>query len=209
MSTIGGPVRTGSPSGTFGLRDRIEPRAQGVCALTAIGRDRAIYQARIGRRDRRIVEAKLLHHAAGEILHHHIRLRDELTRDLQRCRIGEVERNAALVAIETEESRALAADFGMFVGARVVAAIRVFNLDDLGAEIREGLRAGGTSDNAGEIHDQQTIEGSRFALCARRARRQLRSGSHVRRFPLLFCQAELIALAAKCGFGSLLPEPCR
>ncbi len=99
----------------FGLRDRIKARTQGELALAAIGRDRAIDQPRIGRRDRRIVEPELLHHAAGEILHHDIRLRDQLARDLQRRRIVEVERDAALVAIEAEEGRALAADFRMFI----------------------------------------------------------------------------------------------
>jgi hypothetical protein len=64
------------------------------------------------------------------------------------------------------------------------------------------LRACGTSNDAGEIHDQQTIEGSRFALCARRALRQLRSGSHIGRFLLLFCQAKPVA-----GGESATSEP--
>src|SRR4029079_3946879 len=38
-------------------------------------------------------------------------------------------------------------------------------------------------DDTGEVDDQQTIEGRRFALGSRRARRQLRSGGHIRRFP--------------------------
>ena len=165
----------------FGLRDRIEAGTQRERALAAIGRDRAIDQARIGRRDRRIVETEFLHHAAGEILHHDIRLRDQFARDLERRRIGEIERDAALVAIEAEEGRALAADFRVFVRPRIVAAVRVFDLDDFGAEIGERLRAGRTGDDPGEIDHQQTVEGGRLALCSRRALRQLRSYRHDQR----------------------------
>ena len=191
----------------FGLRDRIEARTQGELALAAIGRDRAIDQPRIGRRDRRIVEAEFLHHAAGEILHHHIRFRDQFARHLQRRRIGEIERNAALVAIETEKGRALAADFRMFIVAGVVASIRVFDLDHLGAEIGQRLRAGRAGNDPGEVDNQQTIEGSRFALCARRSLRQLRSGSHIRHFLLLFCLAKPAAVAATGDFKAFYRKP--
>jgi hypothetical protein len=42
----------------------------------------------------------------------------------------------------------------MFVMPRIVATFGVFDLDDVGAEIRQRLRADGTGDDAGEIHDQ-------------------------------------------------------
>ena len=224
MSTIGGPVRTGCSvrkavqrhEAAFGLCDRIEARAQGERPLAAIGGDRAIDQPRIGRRDRRIVEAELLHHAAGKILHHYVGFRDQFARNLQRRRVGEVERDAALVAVEAEKGRALAADFRMFIVARIVAAIGIFDLDDLGAEIGQRLRTGGPRNNTGEIDDQQTVEGGRLALRARRAFRQLRSGGHVGHFLVLFCLAEQIAAAAKVfqGFyrkpiGNAKPRICR
>ena len=74
----------------------------------------------------------------------------------------------------------------MLVVAGIVAALGVFNLDDLGAKIGQRLRAGGPGDHPGEVDDQQTIEGFRFALRARRSFRQLRSGSHFRHFPRYF-----------------------
>ena len=169
----------------FGLRDRVEARTQGKRSLAAVGRDRAIDQPRVGRRDVGIVETELLHHAAGEILHHHIRFRDQFARDLERRGVGEVERDAALVAIEAEIGRTLAADFRVLIAARIVAAVRVFDLDDVGAEIGQGLRAGRSGNNAGEIHHQQAVERGWHALLAGCAIRQLRSGRHDR-FVLFF-----------------------
>ena len=168
-----------------------KPGRRGERSLAAIGRDRAIDQARIGRRDRGIVEPELLHHAAGKILHHYIRLGDQRARNLERGRIGEVERDAALVAIEAEKCRALAADFGMFVMARIVAAIGIFDLDHLGAEIRQRLGTGGTRNDAREVDHQQAIEGRRLALRARRAFRQLRSGGHLGRFLIVYAAKSL------------------
>ena len=207
-STIGGPVRTGSPSGKpFSDMKPLsacvigsKPGRSANSSLAAIGRDRAIDQPRIGRRDRRIVEAEFLHHAAGEILHHHVGLRDQFARNLQRRRVGEIERDTALVAIEAEKRRALAADFRVLIVPRIVAAIRVFDLDHLGAEIGQRLRTGGSGDNPGEVDNQQTIEGRRFALGARRALRQLRSGGHIRRFPRVILPGGTDTTALKGDF---------
>ena len=57
----------------------------------------------------------------------------------------------------------------MFIAARIVAAVRVLDLDDFGAKIGQRLRAGRTGDDPGEIHDQQTVEGGRHALGSWRA----------------------------------------
>jgi hypothetical protein len=59
----------------------------------------------------------------------------------------------------------------MFIGARIVAAIGVLDLDDFGPEIGQGLRAGRTGDNPGEIHDQQTVKGGRHTRVSGRALR--------------------------------------
>ena len=98
---------------------------QGQRPLAAIGRDRAVDQARVGRRDRGIVEPVLLHHAAGEILHNDIRFRDQFAGDFERRSIVEIERDAALVAIQADKGGTLAGEIGMFITARVIAAIRV------------------------------------------------------------------------------------
>jgi hypothetical protein len=95
----------------------------------------------------------------------------------------------------------------------IVSAIRIFDLDHLGAEIGQRLRTGGTGDNTGEIDDQQTIKGSRLALGARGSLRQLRSGSHIRHFPVLFYLAEQMAAATQgaswpfTGSPQITPNP--
>jgi len=95
----------------------------------------------------------------------------------------------------------------------VVAPIRVFDLDHLGAKIGQSLRAGGTGNDAGKVDNQQTIKGSRFALCARRSLGQLRSCGHFGHFLLLFCMAKLAASAAETasrpfsGSPQITPNP--
>jgi hypothetical protein len=58
------------------------------------------------------------------------------------------------------------------------------------------LRTGWAGHNAGKVNDQQTIQSSRYTLCARRSLGQLRSCSHFGHFLLLFCMAKLAASAA-------------
>jgi hypothetical protein len=55
----------------------------------------------------------------------------------------------------------------MFVGARIITAFGVLDLDDLGTEIGKRLRAGGPRDDARKVNDQETVEGSWRILCAR------------------------------------------
>jgi hypothetical protein len=91
--------------------------------------------------------------------------------------------------------------------AGVVAAIRVFDLDHLGAKIRQRLGAGRAGHDAGKVNDQQTIEGSRYTLCARRSLGQLRSCGHFGNFLLLFYMAKLAANAANAASGPFSGSP--
>ena len=98
--------------------------------------------------------SEVLHHAAS---------RSVRARDFKRCRIGEIECDAALVAIEAEVGRALAANLRMMVMAGIVAPVGVFDLDHFGAEIRQHLRAGRACHDPGEIDNQKTIQGRRLS----------------------------------------------
>ena len=49
----------------------------------------------------------------------------------------------------------------MFIMPRIIAAIRIFDLDDLSAEIGQRLRAGRTRNDPREIDNQKTAEGGR------------------------------------------------
>ena len=99
----------------------------------------------------------------------------------------------------------------MLVMAGIVAPVGVFDLDHFGAEIGQRLRAGRAGNDPGEIDDQQTIQGSRLSLCARRSLRQLRLGGHLRHFPLLFCLAKRRFSPRLQGFltgtGGVTPNP--
>lgn len=147
----------------------LEARARGEPPLPAIGRDRTIDQARIARRHRRIIETILLHHASGEIFHHDVGLRDQFARDLARFRLGKIECDAVLAAVEADIRRALAGEISVLISARIVAAIGVLDLDYLGAELGQRLRAGRTRDDPGAIHDQETVDRGRRVVRARRA----------------------------------------
>jgi hypothetical protein len=48
--------------------------------------------------------------------------------------------------------------------SRIIAPLRIFDLDDFSAEIGQRLRAGRAGHHAGEINDQQTVEGGRNTL---------------------------------------------
>jgi hypothetical protein len=110
----------------------------------------------------------LFHHAGGKVFHHDICPRDQFSRDVARLRLGKIKRNAVLVAIQTDKGRTFAGEIGMLIAARIVAAIRILDLDDFGAKVGERLRAGGSGYDPREIHDQQTVEGCRHTFRPRR-----------------------------------------
>ena len=127
----------------------------------AVGRDREIDQLRVLRRDARIVEAILLQHAGPEILDQHVGAGEQLVHDRLAFGLGEIKADALLAPVEGHEEMALAvAAPGARTGApaRVVAAVWVFDLDDLGSHVREHLGAHGPRDHAGEIDDAYAVE---------------------------------------------------
>jgi hypothetical protein len=93
--------------------------------------------------------------------------RDQFACHVACRRLGQIESDAPLVAVQADKGRTFAGEIGMFIAPRIVAAVRILNLDHLGAKIGECLRAGRASHNPGEIHDKQTFEGARHALRSR------------------------------------------
>src|SRR5690606_13484423 len=64
----------------------------------------------------------------------------------------EVDGQASLLAIDEEEVGGFSLQFGASIeGACVVAAVRVLDLDDLGADVREGQRAPEPDQHAREV----------------------------------------------------------
>ena len=88
-------------------------------------------------------EAEPVERAGAEILQEHVRLLDQLAEQLLAARRFQVERQAALVGVEQEEKEAVAVLDVAHVAARHIAALRLLELDHVGAEKAEDLRAGG------------------------------------------------------------------
>src|SRR5262249_58311359 len=110
---------------------RAEPRR----ASLAEAADGAIDQPRINLRQRGVADAELVHHAGAEIFHDDVGFGCKLLNDRDRLGLGEIERQAALVAVDRLPSRREPA-LGPFAAQRRaphVFAFAPFHLYDLGA----------------------------------------------------------------------------
>ena len=108
-----------------------------------------------------VVEAVAVEHAGPEILDHDVGLLEQLVHDLLAVGLGEVERDALLAAIEGHEEMAFAVrTAGPRTGAlaRVVAAVGILDLDDLGSHVRKDLRAERAGDHARKVDDADAGE---------------------------------------------------
>jgi hypothetical protein len=97
-----------------------------------------------------------------EILDEDVALGDQAKRDVLALGFGDVERDGSFVTIDAHE-------IGTFFrpwhewrrkSASVVAAAGPLDLDDVGAEIRQHLRAGRSCKDAGEIENLDVLERS-------------------------------------------------
>ena len=79
-----------------------------------------------------VTQPEALHHAGAEVVDHHLHARDEALHDLDRARLLEVERDAALAAVVRDE-----VGDGAVAREDVAAALAVapLDLDDLGAHV--------------------------------------------------------------------------
>src|SRR5215471_11745481 len=88
----------------------------------------------------------------------------------------------------------------MLIGARIIAPLRVLDLDDLRTKIRKCLSAGRPCNDAREIHNQQAVQGRRRVLCSRQTVREWQFGSHGEAFPCILASA--FATLGSIGAGS-------
>ncbi len=116
------------------LRDHVEGEMLLVGAPLSEALDRRVDDARVDLRDFFIGEAELLDHARREVLCKDVRLGDQLAQHGLAALVLEIERYRALVGVEQHEIVAVDA---LLVGrgaAALLAADRVLDLDDVGAE---------------------------------------------------------------------------
>src|SRR5271166_3244937 len=122
------------------LRDRLEALEIGIRPIAAEALDRRVDQTRVDLRQNLPAETQPVERPRAEILDHHIRLGDQLFEQLLAASGLQIQRQAALVGVKQQEEEAVAV-LVTHVAARDVAALRLFELDHIGAEKAEYLRA--------------------------------------------------------------------
>ncbi len=116
---------------------------------------RAIDQPRVDLGQRGIADAEPVHHAGAEILHDHVGVGDQALDDLDRRRLLQIQRQAALVAVDRQPGRRHAAVCPLARQRRAahVLALAALHLDDVGAEQGELEAAERSGKDLGEIED--------------------------------------------------------
>ena len=94
----------------------------------------------------------------GKILHKHVAVPDQSIEDFLALRIFRIDRDRALRPIQHGEIEAVGALHVAQLSARDVADAGPFYLDDVGAQIGEQLRAGGTGLHMGEVQNLHARE---------------------------------------------------
>jgi hypothetical protein len=139
-----------------GLADVVEAGEVRQLALLTQTGDRAHDEIGLDRAQGFPVEAEFLHHARGEVLHHHIDLLDQLAADFLGFGFAQVHAQGALAAVVLDEVAAAA--FALHrQHARGVAG-EGFDLDDVGAGLGHQPGAVGTGDIVAEIQDLDAVE---------------------------------------------------
>lgn len=178
------PVRVGGrvgPAGgahqaAHGLADDVVARALGIGAVVAKAGNRAVDDGGVDFFQIFIAKAQLFHHAGAVVFQHNVRLLHQLAENLFALLAFQVQRHAALVAVQVHEIGAFAVHNGE-VAARIVAAARQLNFRHLGAHVCQHHAAVGARQHARKVQYfysvQQTChdKGSSNLLCAAAARR--------------------------------------
>ena len=102
-------------------------------------------------------EAHAVERARSEVLHEHIALLDQRFEDRLAFRILGVDRDRALVRVEHREVQAVHARNVAQLAARDVPLAGAFDLDDVGSQPREQLRARRTRLNVREVENANAV----------------------------------------------------
>ena len=126
----------------------------GLLAPRPVGAERgqrAVDEPGIQRSQARPVDPEPLGHAAAIGLDHDVGPRDQPLERRAPLGSGQVDRRAALVAVDGDEHRALAAEVRAVGRARGIAAAGLLDLDDVGAHVGQVHAAHGPGDEVGEL----------------------------------------------------------
>jgi hypothetical protein len=153
-----------------GLDEQVVARQVAASWLRPETRDRCVDNSRIRARDVVVADPEVLGGTWLEVLEHDVGASSETLGEPATGRVDEVERHAALVAVESEEVRRLA-HTGITCAvdrvvprraplARLVAGSRPFDFDDVGAEVAEQHADERTRENPREVGHEQAGERS-------------------------------------------------
>ncbi|VXC25887.1 conserved hypothetical protein [Burkholderia sp. 8Y] len=149
------------------LNDEVVARALRIRTRLAEARHRAIDDVRLHLLQRFIVEPVLLQLADLVVLQHDIALRGQLAHDALAFFRGDIHCDGPLVAIRRQIVGGFARvravrrlEIGWTPVARVVTGVGPLDLDDVRAEIGQGLRAPRARQHAGQIEYADMAQGS-------------------------------------------------
>jgi hypothetical protein len=139
------------------LRDLVDARALSVRAVLAETGDAGVHQARIDFAQRRVVDAQARLHIRAEVLHHHVGLGGEPAKGCRSLRRLQVERDAALVAMQVLEIGPVARAPQGFADIQVLGQL---DLDDIGAPIGQLANGRGTGADTRQVEDSEARKGA-------------------------------------------------
>jgi len=135
--------------------------------------DRAEHQPRIERQQCRRVQTVAGQVADLVVLDHHVRATGQFPDQVLALGTGDVDADRALVAVRAQVVGRLGGVLAVailqvgrpppsgVIAPRMAAFGWAFDLDDVGAEVGQGLRAPGPGQHAGEIQDAHALQGHR------------------------------------------------
>ena len=104
-------------------------------------------------------EAESLGEAGAEALHEDVRSIDQPEHDVAAARVAQRHRERTLVGVHREDHRTLSVPERRSPRAPVVARVRPLDLDDIGPQHPEDLRAVGAGDRRRHVDDAGAGEG--------------------------------------------------
>ncbi len=155
----------------------VVPRAVAKRPGLPVAADRAVHEAGVLLAQGLVADAEPLEHAGAEGLEQDVAVADQATQHLAALLVLEVDADRALVAVQRQEHRRRRGRLDALVlrrrPAHVVAHAGVLDLDDVGAEVGQQLRAEPARQQAREVEHahavqrQRTHEATGAALVAR------------------------------------------
>ena len=140
------------------LGDLIEARPVAIGAVLTEAGNAGVDDALVDLAQRLVVDAEALFHVGAEILHHHVGLGDQAAEGGKPLRRLQVERDAALVAVQILEVGTIARPAGRLAPFEMR---RGLDLDHIGAPVGELPHRGGARTHAGEVENRETRKGLR------------------------------------------------